>query len=118
MADVQEPEDLFETISQTLLNSVDRDALSGWGAVVRIMYVRIPHGTGCADKIAPMTRSLLERSAHEWTRRSLAVIQIHPERCNHDMYLVREDLQVLEVFGRREGRVADQEGLAVLVASR
>jgi 20S proteasome subunit beta 3 len=35
----QEPEDLFETISQTLLNSVDRDALSGWGAVVRIMYV-------------------------------------------------------------------------------
>jgi len=38
-ADEQEPEDLFETISQTLLNSVDRDALSGWGAVVRIMYV-------------------------------------------------------------------------------
>ena len=36
-ADQQEPEDLFETISQTLLNSVDRDALSGWGAVVRIM---------------------------------------------------------------------------------
>jgi len=36
-ADHQEPEDLFETISQTLLNSVDRDALSGWGAVVRIM---------------------------------------------------------------------------------
>jgi 20S proteasome alpha/beta subunit len=40
-ADDQEPEDLFETISQTLLNSVDRDALSGWGAVVRIMYVKI-----------------------------------------------------------------------------
>jgi 20S proteasome subunit beta 3 len=34
---VQEPEDLFETISQTLLNAVDRDALSGWGAVVHIM---------------------------------------------------------------------------------
>ena len=34
---LQEPEDLFETISQTLLNAVDRDALSGWGAVVYIM---------------------------------------------------------------------------------
>lgn len=29
-----EPEDLFETISQTLLNAADRDAYSGWGAVV------------------------------------------------------------------------------------
>jgi hypothetical protein len=34
-----EPEDLFETISQTLLNAVDRDAYSGWGAMVTIMYV-------------------------------------------------------------------------------
>ena len=32
-----EPEDLFETVSQTLLNGVDRDALSGWGAVVHVM---------------------------------------------------------------------------------
>ncbi|KAJ3615609.1 hypothetical protein Zmor_016284 [Zophobas morio] len=32
-----EPEDLFETISQALLNAVDRDAYSGWGAVVHIM---------------------------------------------------------------------------------
>lgn len=32
-----EPEDLFETISQALLNAVDRDALSGWGAVVYII---------------------------------------------------------------------------------
>ena len=31
------PEDLFETISQTLLNSVDRDAYSGWGAIVHVM---------------------------------------------------------------------------------
>jgi 20S proteasome subunit beta 3 len=31
------PEDLFETISQTLLNAVDRDAFSGWGAIVYIM---------------------------------------------------------------------------------
>lgn len=34
-----EPEDLFETISQTLLNAVDRDAFSGWGAVVHVMCV-------------------------------------------------------------------------------
>ncbi|KAG6332068.1 hypothetical protein ID866_7022 [Astraeus odoratus] len=32
-----ESEDLFETISQTLLNGVDRDAFSGWGAVVHVM---------------------------------------------------------------------------------
>lgn len=32
-----DPEDLFETISQTLMNAVDRDAYSGWGAVVHVM---------------------------------------------------------------------------------
>ncbi|KAI8061741.1 nucleophile aminohydrolase [Gongronella butleri] len=32
-----EPEDLFETVSQALLNAQDRDALSGWGAVVHII---------------------------------------------------------------------------------
>ncbi|KAJ2785908.1 proteasome core particle subunit beta 3 [Coemansia javaensis] len=32
-----EPEELFETISQCLLNAVDRDAVSGWGAVVHII---------------------------------------------------------------------------------
>lgn len=32
-----EPDDLFETISQALLNAVDRDAMSGWGAVVHII---------------------------------------------------------------------------------
>ena len=31
------PDDLFETISQALLSAVDRDALSGWGAVVHII---------------------------------------------------------------------------------
>ena len=31
------PDDLFETISQALLNAVDRDTLSGWGAVVYIV---------------------------------------------------------------------------------
>ncbi|KAJ2611864.1 proteasome core particle subunit beta 3 [Coemansia sp. RSA 1365] len=31
------PEELFETISQSLLNAVDRDAMSGWGAVVHII---------------------------------------------------------------------------------
>jgi 20S proteasome subunit beta 3 len=34
---LQGPEDLFETISQALLNAVDRDALSGWGAHVYII---------------------------------------------------------------------------------
>ena len=32
-----EPEDLFETISQVLLSSVDRDCLSGWGGIVHIV---------------------------------------------------------------------------------
>lgn len=32
-----EPDDLFETISQTLLNAVDRDAFSGWGALVYVI---------------------------------------------------------------------------------
>jgi 20S proteasome subunit beta 3 len=32
-----EPEELFETISQALLSAVDRDCLSGWGAVVHII---------------------------------------------------------------------------------
>lgn len=32
-----EAEDLFETISQALLNAADRDALSGWGTVVYII---------------------------------------------------------------------------------
>lgn len=32
-----EPEDLFETISQTLMNAVDRDAFSGWGVVVHVI---------------------------------------------------------------------------------
>ncbi|KAH0547397.1 proteasome subunit beta type-3 [Cotesia glomerata] len=32
-----EPEDLFETISQALVNACDRDAISGWGAIVHII---------------------------------------------------------------------------------
>lgn len=31
------PEELFEKISQALLNAVDRDACSGWGAVVHVI---------------------------------------------------------------------------------
>ncbi|XP_013379566.1 proteasome subunit beta type-3 [Lingula anatina] len=31
------PEVLFEAISQALLNAVDRDAVSGWGAIVHII---------------------------------------------------------------------------------
>lgn len=32
-----EPEELFEVISQCLLSAVDRDCLSGWGAIVHII---------------------------------------------------------------------------------
>jgi 20S proteasome subunit beta 3 len=32
-----EPDDLFETISQAMLNAFDRDAISGWGASVYII---------------------------------------------------------------------------------
>jgi 20S proteasome subunit beta 3 len=32
-----EPDDLFETIAQCLLSSVDRDALSGWGGEVIVL---------------------------------------------------------------------------------
>jgi len=31
------PDELFETISQCLLSAVDRDAMSGWGAVVHVI---------------------------------------------------------------------------------
>lgn len=34
-----EPEELFESISQAMMNAFDRDAVSGMGAVVHIMYV-------------------------------------------------------------------------------
>ena len=37
----QEPEDLFETISQALLSAVDRDAISGWGGIVHIMCAHL-----------------------------------------------------------------------------
>jgi 20S proteasome subunit beta 3 len=32
------PEDLFETVAQVLLASMDRDALSGWGGALRKTY--------------------------------------------------------------------------------
>lgn len=32
-----EPDELFETLAQALLSSVDRDAISGWGGVVHIV---------------------------------------------------------------------------------
>ena len=33
----QSPEELFETTSQCLLSGVDRDALSGWGAIIYVV---------------------------------------------------------------------------------
>ena len=35
--DDMEPDELYEVVSQCLLSSVDRDAYSGWGAVVYII---------------------------------------------------------------------------------
>ena len=35
----QDSEELFETVSQCLLSGMDRDALSGWGAVIYVMCV-------------------------------------------------------------------------------
>ena len=32
-----EPDDLFEYISQALLNAVDRDASAGWGGIVHVI---------------------------------------------------------------------------------
>lgn len=32
-----DPDQLFETVSQCLLSAVDRDAMSGWGAVVHVI---------------------------------------------------------------------------------
>lgn len=37
MVTFQGPEELFETISQALLSSVDRDCLSGWGGHVYVV---------------------------------------------------------------------------------
>ncbi len=31
------PELLFECISQSMMNAFDRDAISGWGAIVRVV---------------------------------------------------------------------------------
>lgn len=31
------PEELFETLSQTMLAAVDRDCLAGWGGVIHIL---------------------------------------------------------------------------------
>lgn len=33
----QEPDELFETLTQCLMSGADRDALSGWGAIVYVM---------------------------------------------------------------------------------
>ncbi|THU60495.1 hypothetical protein C4D60_Mb07t13360 [Musa balbisiana] len=40
-----EPEELFETISQALLSSVDRDCLSGWGGHVLVTPTEVQERT-------------------------------------------------------------------------
>lgn len=64
-----DPEDLFEVVGQALLNACNRDALSGWGAIVHIMYVHylcIPVSSylcvciySCPDRV--ITRHLKSR---------------------------------------------------------
>ncbi len=44
---VQEPEDLFETVTQCLMSGADRDALSGWGAIVYVMCEHLPYACTC-----------------------------------------------------------------------
>jgi 20S proteasome subunit beta 3 len=34
---LQGPEELFETTAQCLISGMDRDALSGWGAVIYVV---------------------------------------------------------------------------------
>ncbi|KAJ4798969.1 Proteasome subunit beta type [Rhynchospora pubera] len=46
-----EPEELFETISQALLSSVDRDCLSGWGGYVLLVYAALLTPTEVQEKI-------------------------------------------------------------------
>ena len=38
---LQEPEELFETVTQCLMSGADRDALSGWGAIVYVMCAQL-----------------------------------------------------------------------------
>lgn len=69
-----EPEDLFETISQTLLNAVDRDAFSGWGAIVHVMCglcFSSDHLLPDSLHSAPKTGSYLAHSRPEWTESTL-----------------------------------------------
>ena len=34
---MQEPEELFEVTAQCLMSGQDRDAISGWGAIIHVM---------------------------------------------------------------------------------
>lgn len=34
---LQEPEELFEVTAQCLMSGQDRDAISGWGAIIHVM---------------------------------------------------------------------------------
>lgn len=73
--DDMEPDELFEVVSQCLLSSVDRDAYSGWGAVVYIImpdkiierrlktrmdYVCLLRNTGVGLVVVGRVRCLLQ----------------------------------------------------------
>jgi len=38
---MQEPEELFEVTAQCLMSGQDRDAISGWGAIIHVMWVQL-----------------------------------------------------------------------------
>lgn len=69
-------EDLFETCSQALLNAVDRDALSGWGAMVYVITKdkitkRLLKGTsGSSCKVDVMLTLWVDRTTglEEWNK--------------------------------------------------
>lgn len=92
-----EAEDLFETISQALLNSVDRDALSGWGAHVYVIT---------KDKVI---KRLLKGS--------YGGFRATGRRERYIFWLIFGDLGVCRKTGLKRVRVCFREGVGVCILS-
>lgn len=61
-----EPDELVEVISQCLLAGLDRDALSGWGAVVHLMSaLRLFKTHYYAHRTPSMTRTVYLKSRQD-----------------------------------------------------
>lgn len=61
----QEPDELFETVTQCLMSGADRDALSGWGAIVYVMCEHLPYP--CTRKLQHQSIVLGLRDKHACT---------------------------------------------------